>query len=75
MKEDSQPIVLAAFGQIIDGSLKSELPKPKKDFFIHRAAQAVIYLQGNLTFSQEAAYEAIENGPENFLWDDPGGAV
>ena len=75
MKENTQPVVLAAFSQTIDGALKSELPKPKKDFLIHRAAQAIIYLQGSLTFPQEAAYEAIENGPENFLWDDPGGAV
>ena len=75
MKENTQPVVLAAFAQIFDGTLKSEMPKPKKEFLLHRAAQAVIYLQGSLTFPQEAAYEAIENGPENFLWDDPGGAV
>lgn len=75
MKENTQPVVLAAFSQTIDGALKSELPKPKKEFLVHRAAQAIIYLQGSLTFPQEAAYEAIENGPENFLWDDPGGAV
>ena len=72
MKEDFQPVVLAAFTQIIDGALKSQMPKPKRDFLIHRAAQAIIYLRGDLSFPQEAAYEAIENGPENFLWDDPG---
>ena len=75
LKENTQPAVLAIFAKIIDGAFKSTLPKPKKDFLIHRAAQAVIYLQGSLTFPQEAAFDAIENGPENFLWDDPGGAV
>ena len=73
MKEDTQPVVLAAFTQIIDGALKSQMPKPKKEFLIHRASQAIIYLQGELSFPQEAAYDAIKSGPENFLWDDPGG--
>jgi len=70
MKQETQPAVLSALAQIIDGALKSEMPKPKKDFLIHRAAQATIYLQGELSYSQEAAYEAIKDGPENFLWDD-----
>jgi len=70
MKQETQPAVLSALAQIIDGALKSEMPKPKKDFLIHRAAQATIYLQGDLSYSQEAAYEAIKDGPENFLWDD-----
>jgi hypothetical protein len=68
--EDAQSVVLAAFAQIIDGALNSQLPKPKKDFYIHRAAQAIIYLQGKLSFPQDDAYGAIETGPENFLWDD-----
>ena len=70
--EETQSVVLATFGQIINGALNSQVPKPQKDFMIYRAAQAIIYLQGNLSFQQEAAYDAIENGPENFLWDDPG---
>jgi hypothetical protein len=68
--KDTQSVALAAFAQIIDGALNSQLPKAGKEFYIHRAAQAVIYLQGNLSFPQEAAYDAIETGPENFLWDD-----
>jgi hypothetical protein len=67
---DAQTPVLAAFTQILDGAIKSQMPKPKKDFLIHRAAQAIIYLRGKLSFPQEAAYEAIKTGPENFLWDD-----
>jgi len=67
---DTQAVVLAAFAQVADGALKSELPKPQKDFFVHRAAQAILYLQGELNFIHEAAYESIVSGPENFLWDD-----
>ena len=70
--EDTQPVVLASLAQIMDGGLNSKLPKPQKEFIIHRAAQAIIYLWGDLSFPQEAAYDAIENGPQNFLWDDPG---
>lgn len=70
MKEETQPVVLAALAQIIDGAMKSEMPKPKKDFLIHRAAQAILYLQGKLSFPHQAAFEAIKSGPENFLWDD-----
>ena len=70
--EDTQSVVLTAFTQIIDAALKSHTKKPAKDFLVHRAAQAIIYLNGELSFPHEAAYEAIENGPQNFLWDDPG---
>lgn len=68
--EDTQSVVLGAFAQIIDGALNSQVPKPEKDFYIHRAAQAIIYLQGKLSFPQAAAYGAIETGTDNFLWDD-----
>jgi hypothetical protein len=70
--EETQSVVLATFAQIVNGALNSKVPKAQKDFMIHRAAQAILYLQGELSFPQEAAYDAIENGPENFLWDDPG---
>jgi hypothetical protein len=70
--EETQAVVLATFAQIINGALNSQLPKPRKDFLVHRAAQAIIYLQGELSFPQEAAYDAIEQGVESFLWDDPG---
>jgi hypothetical protein len=68
--DDAQTEIIAAFTQVLDGAMKSQMPKPKKDFLIHRAAQAIIYLQGKLTFPQQTAYEAIQSGPENFLWDD-----
>jgi len=70
--EETQAVVLGTFGQIINGALNSKVPKAQKDFMIHRAGQGIIYLQGDLSFPQEAAYDAIENGPANFLWDDPG---
>jgi hypothetical protein len=70
--DDGQPAVVAAFAKIIDGALNSKMPQPKKDFLVHRSAQAILYLQGELSFPQEAAFETIKSGPENFLWDDPG---
>jgi len=71
-RDDGRDAVYAAFGQVIDITAKSELPKPRKDFLIHRAGQAIVYLQGKLTFPQEAAFDAVESGPPSFLWDDIG---
>jgi len=71
MNED-QETVNKAFSQVIEGTAKSQFDKPRKNFVIHRAAQAIIYFQGKLTFPQEALYEAIQSGPANFLWDDLG---
>jgi hypothetical protein len=69
---DGQPAVVAALAALIDGALKSQMPKPKKDFLVHRAAQALLYCNGKLSFPQEAAFQSIESGPQNFLWDDIG---
>lgn len=66
----NREIVYNAFNQIIDGTLRSKLPKPRAEFLIHRSAQALMYLGGKLTEPQEAAYQKIRSGPENFLWDD-----
>jgi Mg-chelatase subunit ChlI len=71
-RDDGREAVYAAFGQVIDVTVKSQLPKPRKDFLIHRAAQAILYLQGKLTFPQEEAYDAIASQSPNFLWDDIG---
>lgn len=71
--QDHQEDVLNTFGRIVDGTLKSEMAKNKKDFLIFRSSQAILYLKGKLTFPQEAAFEAITEGPESFLWDDPDG--
>lgn len=74
MKDSAgQETVLNLLGQVLDGTIKSQMPKPKKDFLIHRSAQAILYLNGKLSFPQQAAYEPLaETGPENYLWDDPG---
>jgi len=68
--QGGQSAINSSFGQIFDNAMKMEAPKPRKDFLLHRSGQAIIYLQGKLTFPQEAAYDAIEQGSENFLWDD-----
>ncbi len=62
--------VTAAFAQIIDGAAKSQMPQRKKDFLIHRAGQAILYCRGSLSFPQEAAFRAVQQPTENFLWDD-----
>ena len=66
----AQTEVIAAFTQIIDGAIKSEMPKPKKEFLLLRAIQAVIYFRGKLTFPQEAAFDAIAPKYPNFLCDE-----
>jgi len=72
--DGEQPAVVQAFGRIIDGAMNSQMQQPKKEFLIFRAAQAILYLQGKLTYPQEAAFDAIANGPTSFLWDDPRGS-
>ncbi len=67
-----QADVLAAFGAILDGAIKSQMPAAKKEFIIQRAAQAIVYLHGKLTFPQEAAFDAIKTRTLSFLWDDIG---
>jgi hypothetical protein len=69
---EGQATVNTAFSQVIDATAKSQFATPRKEFVIHRAAQAILYLQGMLTFPQETVYEAIKAGPANFLWDDLG---
>jgi hypothetical protein len=69
-EDANRDLVYNAFSQIIDGTIRSKLPKPRAEFLIHRSAQALIYLGGKLTEPQEAAYQKIRSGPENFLWDD-----
>ncbi|MBL8239999.1 MAG: hypothetical protein JNM66_21440 [Bryobacterales bacterium] len=68
--DDGQPAVVGALSQIINAALSSEMEKPQKDFFIHRAGQAAVYLQGKLEFPQQAALDAVKAGTENFLCDD-----
>jgi hypothetical protein len=68
--DDGQPAVVSALSQIINAALASEMEKPQKDFFVHRAGQAVVYLQGKLDYPQQAALDAVKTGTENFLCDD-----
>ena len=67
---DTHAAVIKAFTRTIDDALGGNAAKLKRDFLIHRASQAIIYLEGELAPAQEAAYRAIEPGLQNFLWDD-----
>ena len=62
--------VIKAFSRTIDDALDGHAAKPKRDFQVHRASQAIIYLQGELAPPHEAAYKAIDPGLQHFLWDD-----
>ena len=68
--DGGQAAVVTALKSIIDGALASQMTKPQKEFFVCRCAQAVLYLQGKLTFPQEEFYQQIKDGPQSFLWDD-----
>jgi hypothetical protein len=70
--EEAKNAVLAAFTQVMQGAIRSTMPKPKKEFLVHRCGQAILYLGGKLGFSEAEFFEGIASGPENFLWDDPG---
>jgi len=66
--------VLGAFAQEIDGAeaeRKAGSPKGASDFLIVRAAQAIIYLGGQLSAHHAKLYADTEVGSANFLWDDP----
>jgi len=67
---DTHAAVIKAFTRTIDDALGGGVAKPKQDFLVHRAAQAILYLQGELAPAHEAAYKAIDPGLQNFLWDD-----
>ena len=67
---DTHGAVIRSFTRVIADALTGTVAKPKRDFLIHRASQAIVYLQGELAPSHEAAYKAILSGPQNFLWDD-----
>lgn len=62
--------VIKAFASAIDGALSGKADKSRRDFAVHRSAQAIVYLQGELTPAQAAAYRALATGPLNFLNDD-----
>ena len=68
--EDGQDAVLAAFGHIFDNTAISKMAKPRRDFLMFRAGQAMLYLNGKFTFAQEELFNAISEGPESFLCDD-----
>ena len=62
--------VLALFGQALDAADPEQMDPDRANFIAHRSAQAILYLGGRLKAAQRMRYEAIENGPRNFLWDD-----
>jgi hypothetical protein len=61
---DAQPAVLAAFSNALDAAI------PAHPQTIHRAAHAIVYLKGKLTFPQEAAGDDVKSPAANFLCDD-----
>jgi len=63
--------VWAAFGRAIDAAEKAPLPKAHVDFAVLRAAQAILYLGGQLSDHHAELYAKAEGGAANFLWDDP----
>ena len=69
-KPDAHAAVIKTFSKAIDDALGGEAPKASKGFVVHRSAQAIIYLQGQLAPAHEAAYRAIDSTQQNFLWDE-----
>jgi len=69
-KPESHAAVIKTFSKAIDDAVAGKASKSVKDFAIHRAAQAIIYLQGQLTPAQEASYRAADSSQQNFLWDE-----
>ena len=46
-------------------------PSPeKRDFVVVRAAQAILYLQGELSKRHQELYRNAKTRAANFLWDD-----
>ena len=70
MELDPAP-VYADLGRAIDAADPQRLDPERAEFITHRAAQAIIYLQGKLTKGQQARYAKVKEAPQNFLWDDP----
>jgi len=65
--------VCAEFAKTIDALPSQKLGEMAANLIITRAAQAVLYLQGQLSPQQRAMYEkARKSGGMNFLWDDIG---
>lgn len=68
--QGGQQAIIGAFTQIFDNAAKSQMPKPRKDFLLYRAGNAILYLQGKFSFAHEALFDELKEGPENFLADD-----
>lgn len=61
---DSQPAVLAAFSGALDQAISTRSQQ------VHRAAEAILYCKGTLTFSQELAVAAFPATGAHFLSDN-----
>jgi hypothetical protein len=70
MQGDPKP-VYAALGQALDAVDPKKIGPQRAGFEIARAAQAILYLRGELTARQEELYEKEGKAAMNFLWDDP----
>lgn len=62
--------VWQALAQAIDEIDRTTLPPAQADLELVRAAQAILYLGGQLSLHHLHQYEAAR-GVQNFLWDDP----
>ena len=62
--------VYAEFERALN-DVAARMPPAQAGFYIVRAAQAIIYLQGELSAGPDALYKSAKGGGMNFLWDDP----
>jgi hypothetical protein len=69
LENRGQP-VLDGFAKMINNIIAGGVSGPQVDFVVERAAQAIMYLGGELSPPQKAAYDKIGVGGMHFLWDD-----
>ena len=62
--------VLDGFAKMINNIIAGGASGPQVDFVVERAAQAMLYLGGELNPQQKAAYDKVKVGGMHFLWDD-----
>lgn len=62
--------VRQSLSQALDALDPDKLPGPQFALAVRRAAQAILYLRGQLSDQQQELYQSAEDGAMNFLWDD-----
>lgn len=63
--------VLEALAQAIDAAVRTSPPKNQLDFVVCRAADAIIYLGGQLSGRHAQLNAQVEHRTLSFLWDNP----